>query len=239
MRRFIVETVIDAVVILVIILFLGLFTVSQPFPFGLESAPILQLTGAGAIPFLVAAAILVLSQRFVRPVIVAFTGRLLLSTMGLFLIIVNALVIWAATFFAPDIAKIAQPSWLWLLLFATLYTVLGGVVDAVLGLNSPRLGLASGSEKIWRALESLPTPNRNFILENLRLQQVYDLVYAEALDSALRDTPIGRIRRWFPQHGPRRAGHDRVRDGAGALPHPAPAARPDLREDRPDDREPR
>ena len=68
----------------------------------------------------------------------------------------------------------------------------------MLGLNSPRLGLASGSDKIWRALESLPTPNRNFILENLRLQQVYDLVYAEALDQTLRDTPIGKVRRWFP-----------------------------------------
>jgi ubiquinone biosynthesis protein len=199
LRRFIVETVIDAVIILVIVLFLGLFEVAQPFPFGLETAPILQLTGAGAIPLLVAAAILVLSQRFVRPVIVAFTGRLLLSTMGLFLIIVNALVIWVATLVAPDVATIAQPAWVWLLVFAALYTVLGGVVDAVLGLNSPRLGLASGSDRIWRALESLPTPNRNFILENLRLQQVYDLIYAEALDSALRDTPVGRIRRWFPQ----------------------------------------
>ena len=199
MRRFVVETLVDGVIILVIILFLGLFQVAQPFPFGLDSAPILKLKGAGIVPFLVTAAILVLSQRFVRPVIVAFTGRLLLSTMGLFLVIVNALVIWVATFVAPDIATVAQPAPLWLLVFAALYTVLGGVLDAVLGLNSPRLGLASGSDKIWRALESLPTPNRNFILENLRLQQVYDLVYAEALDQTLRDTPIGRLRRWFPQ----------------------------------------
>ncbi len=198
MRRFVVETLVDGVIILVIILFLGLFKVAQPFPFGLESAPILQLKGAGIFPFLVTAAILVLSQRFVRPVIVAFTGRLLLSTMGLWLVIVNALVIWVATLIAPDIATVAQPSTLWLLVFAALYTVLGGVLDAVLGLNSPRLGLASGSDRIWRALESLPTPNRNFILENLRLQQVYDLVYAEALDQTLRDTPIGRVRRWFP-----------------------------------------
>jgi ubiquinone biosynthesis protein len=198
MRRFVVETLIDGVIILVIILFLGLFKVAQPFPFGLESAPILELKGAGIIPFLVTAAILVLGQRFVRPVIVAFTGRLLLSTMGLWLIIVNALVIWVATLVAPDVATVAQPTALWLLVFAALYTILGAVVDAVLGLNSPRLGLESGSDKIWRVLESLPTPNRNFILENLRLQQVYDLVYAEALDQTLRDTPVGKVRRWFP-----------------------------------------
>jgi ubiquinone biosynthesis protein len=199
MRRFVVETLIDGVIILVIILFLGLFKVAQPFPFGLDSAPILQLKGAGIVPFVVTAAILVLSQRFVRPVIVAFTGRLLLSTMGLFLVIVNALVIWVATLIAPDVATVAQPSSLWLLVFAALYTVLGGVTDAVLGLNSPRLGQTAGTDKIWQALESLPTPNRNFLLENLRLQQVYDLVYSEALDQTLRDTPIGRLRRWFPR----------------------------------------
>ena len=76
-------------------------------------------------------------------------------------------------------------------------------MDAVLGLNSPRLGLESGSDKIWRALESLPTPNRNFILENLRLQQVYDLVYAEALDQTLRDTPDRQGPPLVPAQDPR------------------------------------
>ena len=73
--------------------------------------PILAVQGRrGRSPSLVAAAILVLAQRFVRPVIVAFTGRLLLSTMGLFLIIVNALVLWVATLVAPDLATVAQPA---------------------------------------------------------------------------------------------------------------------------------
>ncbi len=197
MRRFVVETLVDGVIILVIILFLGLFRVSQPFPFGLDSAPIFQLKGAGIIPFLVAAAILVLSQRFVRPVIVAFTGRLLLSTMGLFLVIVNALVIWAATLIAPDIATVAQPSTLWVLVFAALYTFLGAVADAVLGLNRPRIAQPAGTVRLWHFLESLPTPRRNFIIENLRLQQVYDLVYTVGLDFTLRKTPIGRFRQWF------------------------------------------
>ena len=197
MRRFVVETLVDGVIILLIILFLGLFKVAQPFPFGLDSAPILQLRGAGIIPFVVAAAILVLSQRFVRPVIVAFTGRLLLSTMGLFVVIVNALVIWAATLIAPDIAVVAQPSTLWLLVFAALYTFLGAATDALLGLNRPHVEQPAGTQKLWRFLESLPTPRRNFIIENLRLQQIYDMVYKVALDSTLSKTPIGPFRQWF------------------------------------------
>ena len=197
MRRFIVETVVDGVVVFLIFVFLSLFKVPQPFPFGAESAPIIELRGAAIVAFLFAAAILVLSQRFVRPVIVAFTGRLLLSTMGLFLVIVNALVLWVASLVAPDLAAIATPGWLWLLVVAALYTILSTVADALLGLNRPRLEMTAGSEALWRFLEALPTPRRNLIIENLRLQQVYDMVYAAALDSTLARTPIGPFRTWF------------------------------------------
>ena len=101
MRRFIVEAAADALIFLVIILLLSLIEVSQPFPFGPDQAPILELRGAGVLAVLVAAGILVLAERFVRPVIVAFTGRLLLSTMGVFLVIVNTIVLWLAALVAP------------------------------------------------------------------------------------------------------------------------------------------
>ena len=91
MRHFIVEVVIDAIILLVIILFLGLISVAQPFPFGPTSVPIVSLRGAGVIGFLSWAAVLVLVNRFARPVLVAFTGRLLFSTMGLFVVIINAI----------------------------------------------------------------------------------------------------------------------------------------------------
>ena len=136
---------------------------------------------------MVAAAILVLAERFVRPVIVAFTGRLLLSTMGLFVVIVNALVIWVAPLVAPDVATVGPAA----------DAVAPGLRRAVHGphaalergarpATAPSWASAGGTEAVWRVLESLPTPRRNLILENLRLQQIYDLVYAVALDSALR-----------------------------------------------------
>ncbi len=197
MRRFVVETLVDVVIIVLIFLVMGLFTVAQPFPFGSDSAPIIQFKGAGVVAFLVAAAILVLAQRFVRPVIVAFTGRLLLSTMGLWVVIINYLVLWVASLFAPDLALVAQPASLWLLVFAVLYTVLGTLADALLGLNRPHVAPTAGTDKLWRFLESLPTPRRNVIIENLRLQQIYDMVYTVALDSTLSRTPIGPFRVWF------------------------------------------
>jgi ubiquinone biosynthesis protein len=197
MRRFIVESVVDALILVALVLLLSLFSVSQPFPFGPDSAPILELRGAGIVGFVVTGAVLVLVQRFVRPVIVAFTGRLLLSTMGLFVVVINAIVIWIASLIAPDIANVAQPVWLWLVVFAALYTVLTTVVDAALGLNRPPLATEETSPRLWRFLESLPTPRRNIIIENLRLQQVYDAIYSTALDSALAGSPIGPLRAWF------------------------------------------
>ena len=40
MRRFIVEVLVDAVLLLAIVLVLGLIQVAQPFPFGPDRAPI-------------------------------------------------------------------------------------------------------------------------------------------------------------------------------------------------------
>ena len=197
MRRFIVEAVIDAILLLVIILFLGLITISQPFPFGTGSAPIVALKGAGPIGFLSWAAILVLVNRFARPVIVAFTGRFLFATMGLFVVIINALAIYLTAFLAPiKIADVAQPQVLWVVVAAGLYTGLSTLADAVLGLNRPTFRVEK-RRNLWSFLESLPTPRRNLIIENLRLQQVYDALYTTSLDIALAGTPIGQVRRWF------------------------------------------
>ena len=155
------------------------------------------LRDAGVVGFLSWAAILVLVNRFARPVLVALTGRLLFSTMGFFVVIINAIAIWITSIIAPiKIAIVAEPTVLWIIVAAGLYTWLSTVTDAVLGLNRPDLS-ADRSRGIWGFLESLPTPRRNVIIENLRLQQVYNAIYSTSLDIALADTPIGSIRRWF------------------------------------------
>ena len=60
MRRFIVEVLVDVVLLLAILFLLDLFTVGQPFPFGPTSAPIADIrSDAGLLGFLSWAAILV------------------------------------------------------------------------------------------------------------------------------------------------------------------------------------
>ena len=149
MRRFIVEVVVDAFLLLVIVLLLGIIRVGQPFPFGTTSQPIVQLRDAGIIGFVSWAAVLVLVNRFARPVLVALTGRLLFSTMGFFVVIISAIAIWLTSVIAPiKIAIVAEPLILWIIVGAALYTALSTVLDALLGLNRPDLG-ADRSRGIW------------------------------------------------------------------------------------------
>src|SRR3954452_11759446 len=138
MRRFIVEVLLDAFILLVIALFLGIISIAQPFPFGPNSAPIIALRGAGILGFASWAAILILVNRFARPVLVALTGRLLFSTMGFFVVIINAVAIYITGVLAPiKIGTVAEPLWFWVILAAALYTGLSTVLEAVLGLNRP------------------------------------------------------------------------------------------------------
>src|SRR6478735_1589681 len=199
MRRFLVEVLLNAVVAFVVLWVLSLIRVPQPFPFGLERAPIMVITG-GPLAFLILGAAIALVDRLIRPVIVALTGRWVLSTMGVALLIVNVVSLWIATVFSPQIAVGAQPHLLWFVIGAAALTIVGSLFDAVLGLNVPQVDATGNAHWIWTLLDALPTPRRSRIIENVRLQQVYETIYRFGLDIALEPTPIGRLRRWSQAH---------------------------------------
>jgi ubiquinone biosynthesis protein len=196
-RRFIVQAVIDALTAFAVVFVLSRIEVTQPFPFGQSEAPIIQPAGNGLLAYLAWGAIFVVVNRVVRPILVALFGRLLFATLGLFVVVLTALGIGITSWLAPgDIGNLADPQPLWLLLAAALFTLAELVLDVVLGLSRPNVGAPSGGS-LWTALESLPTPRRNVLIENLRLQQVYAALYQTSIDIAFEGTPIGSLRRWF------------------------------------------
>jgi ubiquinone biosynthesis protein len=199
MRRFVVEVVIDGLIIFILLLILSFIHIPQPFPFGEERAPIFERQAHGVLPYLWAGLVIAVVERLVRPLVVALTGRLVLSTMGLFLVAVNAITLWVATIFIPGLALGASPRLVWFLVAAGLFTILSALADALLGLNVPLIDDQGQGRSIWRLLDALPTPRRNRIIENIRLQQVYDTIYRYGLDIALERTPVARIRSWFQQ----------------------------------------
>src|SRR4029079_13888760 len=170
------------------------------FPFGQGEAPIVQPIAGNPLVYFLWGGVFVVVNRIVRPALVAIFGRLLFSTLGLFAVVITALALLVTTWITPgDLVILADPNWLWLFLIAALFTVASLVVDVFLGMNRPHVGAPTG-RSIWPFLESLPTRRRNVIIENLRLQQVYEALYQTGVDIALEGTPIDGIRRWFERH---------------------------------------
>lgn len=200
LRRFVLEVAIDSALLSVIVLVLGVFHVPQPFPFGETRAPILGFQDIDLWEVAWFAGALVLVNRFARPVIVALLGRVILRTLGLFVVVINAVTIYLATLISPTFVAVADPFWLWLIVAATLFTALSAVVMTALGLNRPAAVALGYGGPVWDVLEALPTPRRNTFVENLRLQQVYEAIYATSLDVALTGTSVGRLRRWSQAH---------------------------------------
>ena len=236
MRRFLVETVLGAVILVTVVLVLSLISVPQPFPFGTTWAPIFVPGGIGVVGYLVAGVVLAIVNRFVRPFIVALTGRFLLSTLGLFVVVINAIMLWVGSLFAPGPRDVAKPVILWVIVRRPSTRSCSTRSPApLLGLNRPHLQAAEGNRDLWRLLESLPTPRRNVIIENLRLQQVYDddlrdrARLAAGQDAARRRSGVVLAEGVLGEEEPESA------TGAEQLRHALPAARADVREDRPDD----
>jgi len=199
-RRFLVQAVIDGLIAAAIVFVLSLIHITQPFPFGDSAAPIVQPSGNGILAYFVWGVVFALVNRIVRPVLVALFGRLLFSTLGLFVVVITAITLVLASRLSPcEIAVVADPQPLWLLLIAALFTIADLVADVVLGLSRPEVGVP-GPRSVWTLLESLPTPRRNAFIENLRLQQVYEALYQTSIDIAFEGTPIGGVRRWFQLH---------------------------------------
>ena len=199
MRRFILQVAIDTAALLLSLFVFSLISVPQPFPFGGAgtAVPIVTVESSDyRILALLATGVLVtVLYSILRPAIVILTGRLLLWSLGLFQVVVVAIVLWVAARLAPLHVAMADPALLWLLLIAAIFGVLRLILGAVVGTAGPPAQAEVGG-RIWSLLDRLPTPRRSALIENLRLQQVYDTLYGYGVDIALEGTPLAIVRAW-------------------------------------------
>jgi ubiquinone biosynthesis protein len=199
MRRFILQAAIDTVALLVSLLVFMFFTVPQPFPFGGEGTQVPIVTVEPSdwrwLALIATGVLITLFYAVLRPVIVILTGRLLLWSLGLFQVVVVAIVLWVVGRISPLHVTVADPSIVWLLVISAVFGVIRMVLGAILGMAGPSAQSEVGG-RIWSLLDRLPTPRRSAFIENLRLQQVYDTLYGYGIDILLEDTPLAPIRAW-------------------------------------------
>jgi ubiquinone biosynthesis protein len=158
--------------------------------------PGVNFANPSLIVFITAGAVLALLNAVLRPIIVMLTGRLLITTMGLFVIVVNFFIFWVIYELFPNQILIDQPVLLRLLIASILITVVDTFLETILGLNQPSVNISGQGQGIWKLVDRLPTGRRSQLLENIRLQQVYETLMNYGLNIAVGGTAFAGIGAW-------------------------------------------
>ena len=147
----------------------------------------------GIIEWFVVGGVYGLLNAFIRPVIVLFTGRLLIRSLGLFLIIINAILLFLlAWLFGWKVDSV-----FWLLWGGLVIGLATALLDALFGLNRPLFKESKETSRLWSWAIKVSGNRSNQLIANLRLQVVYDTLYRYLLEIALDRVPIiSAVRAW-------------------------------------------
>jgi len=130
----------------------------------------------------------------VRPLILLLTGRYVIITMGVLLLVINAFMLWLLGLLFPSFLVVDG-------LFAALVggaimALVGTVLQTVVGLGRPIVEVTEQqAPPRWYGLDRMYYGERNPLVENLRIQQVYDTIWRYGLDIAIDSTPLADFRR--------------------------------------------
>ena len=136
--------------------------------------------------FLLAGFLFGLLNAFLRPFIVLFTGKLIIRTFGLFIIVINAILLAVLAW----IMRWQIDNVLWLLFAGLVIGVMLAILDAIFGVNRPLIKDADEYSGIWNFLIKYSGNRSNQLITNLRFQQVYDLIYQYGMEIALDRVPF-------------------------------------------------
>ena len=187
-RSLLIRILVNFAAIFVTVLLLPGFDVIDPW-LGHE---LLDLLAAGFI--------LAILNAFVKPVLQILTGRLTIATLGLFGFIIDALILWLLVWLSAERWTV-QYGFITLLIAGSLIAIFSTILEAILGVDKPIIDAGEDSPTYWRLISRLPLKRRNWLIENIRLQQTYNTIYRYFADIAVSRTPLIGIRhtvqRWI------------------------------------------
>jgi ubiquinone biosynthesis protein len=141
------------------------------------------------------------------PVILFFTGRLVLAIYAPFFVAVNAFLFYLATLGlisgqgqrgeSLPLILTYRPTWLWIALGGLLLTIFLFMLEGLTGLDSPARYRDRTRRTYWRILNRLAIDDRAPFVENLRIAQSLSIISRYARDIAFDATPFSPIRRFF------------------------------------------
>jgi ubiquinone biosynthesis protein len=146
--------------------------------------------------FFVMGFVFALVNELVRPVLVFISGRVLIRTFGLFMVVVNGVLLILLGLISErlglgvwDVRSIIP-----LFVAGAVVGVILAVFDAVLGINRPTLTNLEEGKGVWGFVSRMPAASRGRLVQNLRFVQVYDILWRYGMEIGLARTPVGPIR---------------------------------------------
>src|SRR4051794_30645143 len=183
MRQFLIQLTVNALVVALL------------FPF----LPGIYLTTAGLGTYLGIGLVLSLISVLLRPALMLLTGQLLIWNAAVFIVVVDVVTFLLAGIFGP--ADWQYDGVFWLILDAVLVGLMVTLVDALLGFDRPNIDPNRRRAAIWRLIERLPGTRRSRLIENLRIEQLYQTAWSYGLEVGLGRGRIQRMRqtasRWI------------------------------------------
>jgi ubiquinone biosynthesis protein len=176
MRQILIQLTVNAVVVALL------------FPF----LPGIHLAAAGIGTYLGIGVALSLISALIRPALMLLTGQLLIWNAAVFIIVCHVTAFLLAGIFGPSDWE--YDGVLWLVVDAVVIGSTVTVVDALLGFDRPNLDPNHRRDAIWRLIERLPVAQRSQLVENLRIEQLYQTAWSYGLEVGLGHGRIQRVR---------------------------------------------
>lgn len=161
---------------------------------GLDIQPLLPGVVGVTATYLVYGVLFGLINAFIRPLVLLFTARLLVRTMGLFAVIINTFLFGLLTYIAPDSFVVESPALVWVVIGGSFMAIALAVMEAFFGLDMPAFRSEIEEQFYWRWVGRLSTGRRNLIAENLRTAQISETIMRYTGDIAVNMTPLARFR---------------------------------------------
>ena len=187
-RSLLIRVLVNFAAIFLTVLLMPGFNMIDPW----LGSPVLDLLAAGFF--------LALLNASVKPVLQILTGRLTIATLGLFGFVIDAIVLWILVALSYQHWE-AQYGFITLLIAGALIAIASTILEAILGVDKPIIDTSEDSPTYWRLIRRLPLKRRNWLIENIRLQQTYNTIYRYVADITVSRTPLIGLRhavqRWI------------------------------------------
>ncbi|MFN2137401.1 MAG: phage holin family protein, partial [Candidatus Promineifilaceae bacterium] len=142
---------------------------------GLDVQPLVPDIVEISATYLVIGAIFGIINALIRPIVLLFTARLLVRTMGAFALLINAFLFGVLALVLPRVFIVSDPKLLWIAVGSVIIAAVVFVMEAVFGLDKPAFHSETENQFYWKWVGMLSSGRRNAIAENLRTAQIIDI----------------------------------------------------------------